>query len=100
MSNPCGLAQLGALPDGIVFMNEKNRGEGGAESSREVSIARNITNAPGNEVHPWFSRDGKAIVFESDRSGAMEIGKLTLETLKATQLTFGVKEWNSNRQRM
>jgi Tol biopolymer transport system component len=145
-----------ALPDGIIFMNEKNRGEGGAESSREVSIARmwghgkgsrmlfltddqhlnrrpaispdgklmawqtnlateedeiflanidgsnarNITNARGNDGHPWFSRDGRTIVFESDRSGAMEIWKLSLNTLKATQLTFGGKEWNSNRPRM
>jgi Tol biopolymer transport system component len=145
-----------ALPDGSIFMNEKNRGEGGKESSREVSIARmwghgkgarmlfltddqhlnrrpaispdgklvawqtnlaseedeiflanidgsnarNITNSRGNDGHPWFSRDGKTIVFESDRSGAMEIWKLSLDTLKATQLTFGGKEWNSNRPRM
>ena len=145
-----------ALPDGIIFMNEKNRGEGGAESSREVSIARmwghgkgarmlfltddkhlnrrpaispdgklvawqtdmeghgdeiylanidgtaarNITKAPGNDGHPWFSRDGKTIVFESDRTGAMEIWKIDLNSLRSTQLTFGGKEWNSNRPRM
>ncbi len=145
-----------ALPDGIIFMNEKNRGEGAAESSREVSIARmwghgkgakmvfltddthlnrrpavspdgklmawqtdmeghgdeiyladidgsnahNITKAAGNDGHPWFSRDGKTIVFKSDRAGAREIWKTDLGTLKSTQLTFGGKEWNSNRPRM
>jgi TolB protein len=64
------------------------------------SAARNITKAAGNDGHPWFSRDGKTIVFESDRTGAMEIWKIDLNSLRTTQLTFGGKLWNSNRPRM
>jgi Tol biopolymer transport system component len=142
-----------ALPDGIIFMHEKNRGMPGA---RGVSIARmvgrgvgakmifltddqhlnrrpavspdgkqfawqtdlagkedeiflanidgtnprNLTNAPGNDGHPWFSRDGKTLVFESDRTGTMEIWKLDLRTLHCTQLTFGGKKYESDRPRM
>jgi len=41
------------------------------------SHARNITNAPGNDGHPWFSRDGKTIVFESDRTGPWKSGRST-----------------------
>ncbi len=63
------------------------------------SNPRNITKARGNDGHPWFSRNGKTIVFESDRTGAMEIWKLDLESLHATQLTFGGKDWTSNRPR-
>ena len=52
------------------------------------SEARNITNTPGLDGHPWFSRDGKWIVFESTRTGNMEIWKINLETMEQTQLTF------------
>lgn len=142
-----------ALPDGIIFMHEKNRGMPGA---RGVSIARmighgigakmifltdgehlnrrpavspdgkqfawqtdlaghedeiflanidgtnprNLTHAPGNDGHPWFSRDGKTLVFESDRSGTMEIWKMDLQTLQCTRLTFGGKDYESDRPRM
>ena len=64
------------------------------------SNPRDITNAKGNDGHPWFSRDGRWIVFESDRTGIMEIWKLNLETLQATQLTHGGKQYESTRPRM
>jgi Tol biopolymer transport system component len=62
--------------------------------------ARNLTDAPGNDGHPWFSRDGKTIVFESDRSGTWEIWKIDPQTRKTTQLTFGGKRYESTRPRM
>lgn len=141
-----------ALPDGIIFMHEKNRGmpvrgvsiarmfghgvgakmifltedkhlnrrpaispdgklfawqtdQAGKEdeiflANLDGSNARNLTHAAGNDGHPWFSRDGKWIVFESDRTGAWEIWKVNLETEKFTQLTFGGREYESTRPRM
>jgi hypothetical protein len=141
-----------ALPDGIIFMHEKNRGmpvrgvsiarmfghgvgakmifltddqhlnrrpavspDGKqfawqtdlASKEDEIFIAnidgsnpRNITNAPGNDGHPWYSRDGKTLVFESDRTGVWEIWKVDLQTMKFTQLTFGHKGLESTRPRM
>ena len=64
------------------------------------SNRRNLTNAPGNDGHPWFSRDGKWIVFESDRTGTWEIWKVHIETGKTTQLTFGGEKYRSTRGRM
>jgi hypothetical protein len=64
------------------------------------SNPRNLTDAPGNDGHPWFSRDGKWIVFESDRTGTWEIWKVHIETRKAIQLTFGKKKYTSTRPRM
>ena len=58
------------------------------------SEARNLTNAEGLDGHPWFSRDGKWIVFESDRTGTMEIWKINLETLEQHQLTFSGKAYS------
>ncbi len=58
------------------------------------SEARNITNAEGLDGHPWFSRDDKWIVFESERTGNMEIWKVNLETLEQTQLTFSGKKYS------
>jgi Tol biopolymer transport system component len=76
------------------------------------SGARNLTRHKGNDGHPWFSRDGKWIVFESDRSFigrsrngcepmvACEIWKTNIETGETVQLTFGGKEFASTRPRM
>lgn len=143
-----------AVPDGIIFMSEKNRGL--PEDRREVALARiyghgagsrvvfltgdrylnrrpaispdgkllawqtnqedgvddeiflanidgsnarDITRTKGYDGHPWFSRDGKSIVFESSRTGIMEIWRIDLATGRQTQLTNGGKEFESNRPR-
>ena len=64
------------------------------------SNPRNLTDAPGDDGHPWFSRDGKTIVFESDRTGTWEIWKVDLATRKFTQLSHGGKKFESTRPRM
>ena len=64
------------------------------------SNARNLTNAPGNDGHPWFSRDGKWLVFESDRSGNWEIWRMNLEGGELRQLTDGEGKYQSTRARM
>ena len=58
------------------------------------SEARNITNTEGLDGHPWFSRDGQWIVFESERTGNMEIWKINLETREQTQLTFSKNKYS------
>jgi len=69
-------------------------------SDIDGSNPRNLTDAPGDDGHPWFSRDGKTLVFESDRTGTWEIWKVDLATKKFTQLTHGGKKFESTRPRM
>ena len=64
------------------------------------SDPRNLTRTPGSDGHPWFSRDGKWIVFESDRSGNMEIWRMRADGSKQEQLTFGKGKYLSTRARM
>ncbi|MFN3326136.1 MAG: hypothetical protein ACK5AZ_21770 [Bryobacteraceae bacterium] len=64
------------------------------------SEARNLTNAKGNDGHPWFSRDGNWLVFESDRTGQWEIWRIDLKTREQKQLTFGGKRFRSTRARL
>ena len=51
------------------------------------SNQRRLTVSDANDGHPWFSRDGRWIVFESDRSGNWEIWKIEIETGEVVQLT-------------
>ena len=64
------------------------------------SEVRNITNAQGNDGHPWFSRDGEWIIFESDRTGQWDIWRIHVKSGKQQQLTFGEKKYVSTRARM
>jgi TolB protein len=38
-----------------------------------------LTAGPGNDLHPRFSRDGRSLVFVSDRSGSFEVYKIKFE---------------------
>jgi dienelactone hydrolase len=69
-------------------------------ANADGSGARNLTSSAGDDGHPWFSRDGKTIVFESNRTGTWEIWKMDLAGRKCTQLTHGGKEYESTRPRM
>ena len=51
------------------------------------SNQRRLTMSDANDGHPWFSREGRWIVFESDRSGNWEIWKIEIETGEVVQLT-------------
>ena len=51
------------------------------------SNQRRLTMSDANDGHPWFSRDGRWIVFESDRSGNWEIWKIEIATGEVVQLT-------------
>ncbi len=61
---------------------------------------RNLTAAPGNDGHPWFSRDGRWIVFESDRTGNWEIWRMRADGADQQQLTAGKGKYVSTRARM
>ena len=91
-------------PDGKLMAWQTNAPDGGEDEIFLADIdgrnARNLTNTEGNDGHPWFSRDGKTIVFESDRSGMWEIWKIDLDTGKQTQLTDGKGRYHSTRARM
>jgi hypothetical protein len=90
-------------PDGEWFAWQTNAAGGQDEifiARMDGSDRRNLTDAAGNDGHPWFSRDGKWIVFESDRTGSWEIWKVNVQARKAVQLTFGGKRYTSTRARM
>ena len=53
----------------------------------DSSNQRRLTTSDANDGHPWFSRDGRFIVFESDRTGNWEIWKIEIETGDVAQLT-------------
>ena len=55
-------------------------------ATREASPER-LTVSDANDGYPWFSRDGRWLLFESDRSGNWEIYKMHLPTREVTQLT-------------
>src|SRR5262245_5225129 len=58
-------------PDGKWLAWQTNAAGGADEvflGDINAAHPRNMTNAAGNDGHPWFSRDGKWIVFESDRT--------------------------------
>jgi len=102
-------------PDGKWLAWQTNAAGAGDEiflAEIDGAKPRNLTNAAGNDGHPWFSRDGKWIVFESDRTAkgykghgceenrACEIWKLNIATGKVTQLTSGAGKYASTRPRM
>ena len=77
-------------PDGRTIAWQTNR----TGPSDDIFLAdidgshqRRLTASDANDGHPWFSRDGRFIVFESDRSGNWEIWKIEIETSQVVQLT-------------
>ncbi len=60
------------------------------------SNQRRLTTA--GAQHPWFSRDGRWIVFSSSRSGSTEIWKMEIQTGETAQLTDD-PAWDSIRPR-
>jgi Tol biopolymer transport system component len=102
-------------PDGLLLAWQSNA-ESESDEIRLADIngntAKDITNSPGNDGHPWFSRDGKWLVFESDRTAdwvegngcdsrtGCEIWKINVETGEEILLTSGGRKFASNRPRM
>ncbi len=80
--------------------NTEGRGDEIYLAHIDGSEVRNLTKTPGNDGHPWFSRDGSWIVFESDRTGSWEIWRLELASGAQRQLTTGGSRYSSTRARM
>ncbi len=77
-------------PDGQTIAWQTNQ----AAQTDDIFLAaidgsnqRRLTHSPANDRHPWFSRNGRWIVFESDRSGNREIWKIEIATGQTVQLT-------------
>lgn len=91
-------------PDGERMAWQTNAPDGGEDeiyiADIDGSNARNLTQAEGNDGHPWFSRDGRWIVFESDRSGNWEIWRMRADGSYQRQLTDGKDRYVSTRARM
>ena len=51
------------------------------------AVPQRITRSPANDGHPFFSRDGEWLIFESDRTGNWEIFKIHILSGVVTQLT-------------
>lgn len=90
-------------PDGRRFAWQSNAVSGGdeiLEAQIDGSKVRNLTRAPGNDGHPWYSRDGKWLVFESDRTGNWEIWRMNSDGSEQRQLTEGKGRYVSTRARL
>lgn len=91
-------------PDETLLAWQTNAPSGGEDEIYVADIdgsnARNLTKAKGNDGHPWFSRDGEWLVFESDRSGDWEIWRINLDGTGLKQLTDGKGKYQSTRARM
>jgi Tol biopolymer transport system component len=53
---------------------------------------RQLTANAGNNMHPSVSADGRTVVFASDRDGAWNIWRMSIEGGAAKQLTYGLGE--------
>ena len=91
-------------PDGKLMAWQTNAPDGGEDeiylANSDGSSARNLTKAKGNDGHPWFSRDGQWIVFESDRSGNWEIWRMNADGSSQIQLTDAKAKYVATRARM
>ncbi len=91
-------------PDAKLLAWQTNAPDGGEDEIYLANIdganARNLTKAKGNDGHPWFSRDGQWIVFESDRSGNWEIWRMRADGSNQIQLTDAKGKYVSTRARM
>lgn len=72
-------------PDGLEIAFDLERGANSDiyAISADGGVARRITAAPGENVAPSWSRDGKFIYFGSSRSGEFQIWKARAETVEA-----------------
>ena len=90
-------------PDGERMAWQSNAVSGGdeiLEAAVDGAHMRNLTETPGNDGHPWYSRDGQWLVFESDRSGNWEIWRMRADGSAQQQLTEGKGRYVSTRARM
>lgn len=55
--------------------------------SIRITTPRNVTNRPGYDNQPWFTRDGAAILYNADIDGQTDIFRYDLESGIRTQLT-------------
>ena len=78
-------------PDGQWVAWQSNDSNSGTD---DILLARmdgtqrtRVTRSPANDGHPWFSRDGRTLVFESDRTGNWEIFTIALDGSAVRQIT-------------
>jgi Tol biopolymer transport system component len=55
----------------------------------ERGKAQRLTNDSHVDIDPAFAADGESVLFASDRTGGLELWRLSLRDQRATQLTFG-----------
>jgi len=69
-------------PDGRYVVYARREGDGPYKlwaMNADGSSKTRLTAGSGNDLYPRFNRQGEALVFASDRSGAYEVYKLTFE---------------------
>ncbi len=89
---PVGPSYLhGWSPDKKYLVYTAERGDGNLDVYRIPSRGgpeTRLTNAPGLDDGPEYSRDGKYIYFNSVRSGSMQIWRMNSDGSNQVQLTF------------
>lgn len=72
----------------IAYVSDKGGDEEIYMAHSDGRDIRRITNDKGRDIHPYFSPDGKYILFSSTRgNGSLDIFRYTIETDKTERLT-------------
>jgi len=65
----------------IAFVSDRDRNEEIYVMNRDGTAPRRLTTNPGRDIHPYFSPDGKTLLYDSQRDGgSFDIYALDLQT--------------------
>jgi Tol biopolymer transport system component len=77
-----------AKNDLIAFVSDRDGNEEIYTVKNDGKGLRRITNSAARDIHPYFSPDGKYLLFNSTRgNGSLDIYRIKLDDLKTEQLT-------------
>jgi TolB protein len=64
----------------LAFVSDRDGNEEIYLADRDGANARRLTNSPGRDIHPYFSPDGKRLLYNSDRGGSLDVISRNLAT--------------------
>ncbi|HTL35307.1 MAG TPA: hypothetical protein VL326_19395 [Kofleriaceae bacterium] len=57
----------------LAFVSDRDGNEEIYLADRDGSNPRRLTTSPGRDIHPYFSPDGKTLLYNSDRGGSLDV---------------------------
>lgn len=64
----------------LAFVSDRDGNEEIYLADRDGANAKRLTTSPGRDIHPYFSPDGKTLLYNSDRSGSLDVISRDLAT--------------------